>query len=193
MIGYLSGNLIFVNPLAVLVNVNGVGYEVNFRNEFTTSDLGSKVELFVSHKFSEFGQVLYGFKTIEEKLLFENLASIKGIGPKTVYSIVSELKITNYTDLRDLKLEPLMKVGGVGKSTAQKFLLGLSSKLKSEFVMETGTDKDKVKNEFAEEIQMLMGWGMKKTDLIDFMCKNYDEISGKDREKVIQYVLKFMK
>lgn len=193
MIGFLDGKLIFITPLTVLINVNGLGYEVNYRNELSNSDLGNRIELFVSHKFSEFGQVLYGFKSIEEKLIFENLASIKGIGPKTVFSIVSELKIYNYNDLREIKLDALTKVSGVGKTTAQKFLLGLSGKLKSEFIIDEVQDIDKLKEEFSEEIEVLVGWGIKKNDLLIFLSKHYDEISGKGKEKVIQFVLKFMK
>jgi len=193
MIAYINGKLVFASEITAIVSVGGLGYEVYYKNNFVNSDFGSEIELFITHKSSEYGDSLFGFKTIEEKILFEDLTNIKGIGSKIVYSIMSELNIRTYSDLYNLKLDVLTKISGVGKNTAQKFLLGISSKLKSDFVLESQNDSVDISKKFDEIIETLVGWGMKKAHLIEFISKNYNEISGLSNEKAIQFILKNMK
>lgn len=193
MIGFLKGNLVWSSTTEVLVNTGNIGYEVMFPNSYLKSDLGKTVELFISHRFSEYGESLYGFETIEEKILFESLSSMKGIGPKTVFAIMVELNIKSVSDLRSVRLEELTKVSGVGKSTAQKFLLALSTKMKTEFNLEEVVEKNLIKEEFDEIIKVLVAWGIKKSDLEVFLSNSYNDLKGKSKEKVIQFVLKNMK
>jgi Holliday junction DNA helicase RuvA len=191
MIGFLKGTIVWADQRNIILSINGLGYEVNCYNEFTTSDLGKEIALFITQKISEYGQSLFGFKTIEEKIIFESLDSIKGLGSKVVFTIMSELKVSGISDLQNLNLDQLVKLPGVGKSTAQKFLLGLSNKLKKEFdlekLKETSAD---FASKYKGEIDLLVEWGMKKSELLDFLKENSEFIEGKSSESIIQLVLK---
>jgi Holliday junction DNA helicase RuvA len=194
MIGYLKGNLVWSDYLNVIINVNGLGYEVNYKNNFSSSDLGKPIEIFSSHKVSEYGETLYGFTTVGEKILFDELSGIKGIGARTVYSILSELDIKNYAGLKSVTIEDLTGVSRVGKSTAKKFLLAISDKVKKEFdVLSDDGEKKSIKDEFSDIISVLTEWGMAKKDLESFISKHYTELKGKGREDVIKYVFTNMK
>lgn len=196
MISYLHGQLIWAGSNVIILSVNGLGYEVNFYSNLTTSDLGSELRIFTTHKISEYGQVLYGFSSIEEKIIFEELINIKGIGAKVVFTIMGALEINSWEKLQTVKLDDLTKVQGVGKSTAQKLLLGISTKLKKEFVIESESIKVNNKTieiKYSEVITMLEEWGIKKKTLVEFFGINDGELEGKATEKIIEYTLKNLK
>lgn len=191
MIGFIEGKIIWADNNTVIVSANGIGYEITFRNNITISEYGTEFRLFITQKISEFGQAMFGFRTIEEKMLFENLESIKGVGAKVIFTILSSLEITTYAQLQNLKLEELVKLPGVGKSTGQKFLLGLSSKLKKEFELEKMIDnKVEIEKRFKGEIDLLVEWGLRKNDLVSFIKENQLLFEGKSSEQVIQLLLK---
>lgn len=196
MIAYFHGKLIWAENQSIIISANGVGYEVNYFNEFTNSDLGKDLTIFVSHKISEYGQVLFGFNSIEEKIIFEELDNIKGVGSKIIFTIMGALQINNWAKLQTLKLDDLTKISGVGKSTAQKLLLGVSTKLKKDFDITGGevkvNNKD-IEKKYSEVISMLEEWGIKKKNLLEFFGRNDDMLDGKPAEKIIEYTLKNLK
>lgn len=196
MIGYLNGKLIWANANSIIISVNGIGYEINYFNNLTSSDFGQNTELFITHKISEFGQTLFGFKTIEEKIIFEELDNIKGVGSKAIFNIMSTLEIDSFAKLQTLKLDQLTAVKGVGKSIAQKLLLGISTKLKKDFDLNpenTPLNSKEIEKEYNDVINMLVEWGYKRKDLITFLAQNTDEIKGKNVEKIIEFTLKKLK
>lgn len=195
MIGYLSGRIVWANKNNIILDVNGVGYEVNYKNNITVGDFGTSKKIFITRRISDFGEVQYGFDSVQEKLIFETLLTIKGIGPKAISQIMHDLGIKNIGDLKQITLDKLVKVDGVGKTTAQKFLLGLSTKLKTEFDMEkiNSSDEKNIENKFDDVINVLVEWGVKKKNIVEFLHKNIDVVEKMKTEKVIEYVLKNMK
>ncbi len=196
MIAYLHGKLIWAEPNAIILSINGLGYEVNYVNEFSISDYGIEFDLFTTHKISEYGQTLFGFRKIEEKIIFEELNNIKGIGSKVVFTIMSALKITSWSDLQNTKLDDLVKITGVGKSTAQKLLLGISTKLKKDFDINGDISKQDSKTfekKYNEVINMLEEWGIKKKILVEFFANHDSELADKSTEKIIEFTLKNLK
>lgn len=193
MIGFLKGKIIYRDSSRVIINVKNTGYEVYFRLHSEEYNLHEEIPLYIVQKYSEYGVSLYGFKSIDEKIIFEILDSIKGVGSKAIFAIMNALDITSPSQLKNLKLDELTKVPGVGKSTAQKFLLGLSSKLKKDFVIEDdepAKSKDKIDVQFKNEIALMVEWGMKKSDIIDFIKENKDSLEGKKSEEIIKFILK---
>lgn len=196
MIAYLNGKLIWADKNGVILSVNGLGYEIAFTNEYIISDFGKNLELFISHKISEYGQTLFGFKSIDEKIIFEELNNIKGVGSKVIFVAMSALNLDSWSKIQTLKLDDLVKINGVGKATAQKLLLGISTKLKKDFDLGATVSKTTIKEvekKYSDVISMLEEWGIKKKNLIEFFTINDSELEGKTSEKIIEYTLKNLK
>lgn len=193
MIAYLSGKIVAYTYETVIISVKGLGYEINYFNDFSSSDLSTKRSFFISHKISEYGQTLYGFDTFDERQLFEVLTTIKGVGAKVIFKILSSLTIKNIETLRNIKLDDLVKVDGVGKSIAQKFLLGLSSKLKKELSMDELTNETAITKEMPEYediFRSLAEWGIAKKDMQKIVTRYKDELEGKPQEYIVRFILK---
>ncbi len=196
MIGYIKGKLIWFEQNKAILEANGVGYEINYLNVFTFSELNNVFSLYVVQKFSEYGVSFYGFETIEEKLIFEALENIKGIGSKTIFIIMSNLKIKKVSDLHGIKLDDLIGLPGIGKSTAQKFLLALSNKIKKEFEFEKEVEhpgNSLLEKKYKNEIDLLTEWGMRKNDIVNLIKSNIGELEGLSSEKFIKFALKNLK
>jgi len=134
MIAYVKGILAFVHENSAVVDVNGIGYQVNV-SPATISSLpakGSEVQLFTYLQTTDSGQSLHGFMTQEEVRLFTLLISVSGIGPKVATGILGAL--TPSQIMMAIMAEDavaLSKAPGVGKKTAQRVMLELRDKIKS--------------------------------------------------------------
>ena len=193
MIGYLEGKLVWASQDMVIISVQGLGYEVNYKNNFALSDLGSDLKLYIVHKISEYGQNLFGFSSSIEKVIFENLDNIKGIGSKIIFGIMSEKEIRTFSDLQTLTLDELVKIPGVGKSTAQKFLLALSNKLKKEISLdeiEANNESNNLEKIYENEINVLVEWGINKKSVLAYLKENKSQLSNYDGRLLIQNILK---
>ncbi len=132
MIGRLTGLLAEKNPPQVLLDVNGVGYEVAvpMSSFYNLPGLGEKVTLLTHFVVREDAQVLFGFLTHEERSTFIQLVKISGVGPRTALSILSGLSVSELAQAVSLQESGrLIKVPGIGKKTAERLLLELKGKL----------------------------------------------------------------
>ena len=132
MIGRLSGTLAEKNPPQLLVDVNGVGYEVDvpMSTFYNLPALGERVVLLTHFVVREDAQVLYGFLSHEERATFRQLVKISGVGPRTALAILSGLSVSELAQAVSLQESGrLVKVPGIGKKTAERLLLELKGKL----------------------------------------------------------------
>ena len=132
MIGRLVGTLAEKAPPQVLIDVNGVGYEVDvpMSSFFNLPGLGERVTLLTHFVVREDAQLLYGFLTHEERATFRQLIRISGIGPRTALSILSGLSVAELSQaVTQQQAGRLVKVPGIGKKTAERLLLELKGKL----------------------------------------------------------------
>ena len=132
MIGRLTGTLAEKNPPQLLIDLNGVGYEVDvpMSTFFNLPGLGERVVLLTHFVVREDAQVLYGFLTHEERATFRQLVKISGVGPRTALSILSGLSVNELAQAVSLQeTGRLVKVPGIGKKTAERLLLELKGKL----------------------------------------------------------------
>ncbi len=132
MIGRLSGQLAEKNPPQLLVDVNGVGYEVDvpMSTFYNLPALGERVTLLTHFVVREDAQVLFGFLTHEERATFRLLVKISGVGPRTALSILSGLSVGELAQAVAMQESArLVKVPGIGKKTAERLLLELKGKL----------------------------------------------------------------
>jgi Holliday junction DNA helicase RuvA len=132
MIGRLVGTLAEKTPPQILVDVHGVGYEVDvpMSTFYNLPALGERVTLLTHFVVREDAQLLYGFLTAEERATFRLLIKIAGIGARTALSILSGLSVAELSQaVTRQEAGRLVKVPGIGKKTAERLLLELKGKL----------------------------------------------------------------
>jgi Holliday junction DNA helicase RuvA len=134
MYAYLKGLLVTVKPDHVVVDIGGCGYYVHTPLTLYTKNktLGETIHLYTSFILREDSMRLFGFEKEEEKILFEKLIAISGVGPKIALLLISNSDRMNLSDIiatRDS--QTLTKIPGIGKKTAERIVIELSDKIKS--------------------------------------------------------------
>jgi Holliday junction DNA helicase RuvA len=131
MIGRISGILLDKTPPLVLIDCNGVGYEceVPMSTFYLLPQAGEKVTLLTHFVVREDAQLLFGFGTTQERLMFRQLLKVNGIGAKSALAILSGLSIDELIQAVSLQEASLLtRVPGIGKKTAERLLLELKDK-----------------------------------------------------------------
>jgi len=131
MIGRISGMLLDKTPPLALIDCNGVGYEceVPMSTFYLLPQLGEKVTLFTHFVVREDAQLLFGFGTHQERLMFRQLLKVNGIGAKSALAILSGLSIDELIQAVSLQEAGLLtRVPGIGKKIAERLLLELKDK-----------------------------------------------------------------
>ena len=145
MIGRLTGTLAGKSPPQLLIDVNGVGYEVDvpMSSFYNLPGLGERVTLLTHFVVREDAQVLFGFLTAEERATFRLLVKISGVGPRTALSILSGLSVGELAQAISLQESGrLIKVPGIGKKTAERLLLELKGKLGADLAIPASVASD---------------------------------------------------
>ena len=132
MIAHLRGKLLAKHPNQAIVETSGVGYDVTISVP-TFSDLpavGSEVALYIHTHVREDALALYGFLRPSEKLLFEKLITVSGIGPKLAITILSGMAADEMVGaIRGNDVAKLTRIPGIGRKTAERMVLELRDKL----------------------------------------------------------------
>jgi Holliday junction DNA helicase RuvA len=131
MIGRISGILLDKTPPLALIDCNGVGYEceVPMSTFYLLPQVGEKVTLLTHFVVREDAQLLFGFGTNQERLMFRQLLKVNGIGAKSALAILSGLSIDELIQAVSLQETGLLtRVPGIGKKTAERLLLELKDK-----------------------------------------------------------------
>ncbi|RTL31292.1 MAG: Holliday junction branch migration protein RuvA [Rhodocyclaceae bacterium] len=132
MIGRITGRLAEKNPPQILVDVNGVGYEleVPMSTFYGLPATGQAVSLSTHMAVREDGHFLYGFATEDERAAFRQLLKVAGIGARTALAVLSGLSVADLAQAVALQESGrLVKIPGIGKKTAERLLLELRDKL----------------------------------------------------------------
>ena len=132
MIGRMTGTLVAKNPPQILVDVGGIGYEIDvpMSTFYNLPAAGEKVTLLTHFAVREDGHFLYGFGSEAERFAFRQLLKISGVGARTALAVLSGLSVADLAQAVAAQ-EPgrLTKVPGIGKKTAERLLLELKGKL----------------------------------------------------------------
>ena len=146
MIAYVKGLLTYIQDDAVIVEVQGIGYEIICGNPFEfQSSLNKEIMIYTYQHVREDAQLLYGFKTEDEKYLFTKLISVSGIGPKGASGIIGSVDVSEFVAAVEQEDEKyLTGFPGVGKKTARQIILDLKGKLTAALSITTETDGSKV-------------------------------------------------
>jgi len=192
MFNYLYGKLVHKNPTNIVLDVNGVGYQLNISlNTFEKlPEVESELRIYTVLIPREDSIQLYGFFDEDEKQMFEQLVSISGIGPKVAQSILSGI---NPDELRNYIIQgnsvALTNIPGVGKKTAERMILELKDKLTKISPPEKIISKDK------EEIRMqayqaLITLGYQKQLAEKSIRSALNEINSNNEELNIENLIK---
>lgn len=165
MIGRLTGIVAEKAPPQVLIDVGGVGYEVDvpMSTFFNLPGLGEKVTLLTHFVVREDAQLLYGFLSAEERQTFRELVKISGIGPRTALAVLSGMSVGDLSGaVARQEGARLQKVPGIGKKTAERLLLELKGKLGPDLGLPAGAS---VANDAqADIVQALVALGYSEKD-----------------------------
>jgi holliday junction DNA helicase RuvA len=186
MIGSLRGIVLSRRPDNVIIEVGGLGYQVNLPLN-VLADLpeeGHEVFLHIFTHVREDALQLFGFTSEEEKKIFTVLLGISGIGPKMALNILSGLSYPEFLNaIRTEDVAMLCRIPGLGKKTAQRLILELREKLPAY----TGT-KDRV---FEDTLSALINLGYKRNTAQEFLEKSYKQ-GLTDIESLLKETLKHL-
>ncbi|MEH6584921.1 MAG: Holliday junction branch migration protein RuvA [Halioglobus sp.] len=201
MIGRIRGNLVHKQPPVILVEVGGVGYEIQvpMTTLFQLPELGTEVSLLTHFVVREDAQLLYGFIDERDRSLFRQLIKVSGVGPKLALTILSGMDSTSFARCvqRD-DISSLVALPGVGKKTAERLLVEMRDKLKDwlgqigDELPGTGATADQpVIDRVADAEGALIALGYKPTEAAKMVAMVNDD-SVADSEELIRRALKSM-
>ena len=197
MIASLHGILKFKSPGQITVEVNGVGYRVfiPLSTFYELGEEGSDIALNIYTAVREDAIHLYGFRTPEEKQLFELLLSVNGIGPKLAINLLSGISSTDF--VRAVFTEDrhtLTKIPGVGKKMAERMILELRDRVVK---LDTGVAREERKEETPldtireDALSALVNLGYKKSHAKTILDRILDSVAGAPSlEEVLKQALK---
>ncbi len=194
MIGYIKGKLLFVNDNTVVLENNGIGYEITCSSSALSEIIsGSEGAVYTYMAVREDGIFLYGFNSIEEKNMFLKLISVSGVGPKMGITILSAMNIADLAvKIATSDVKGLSSVKGLGKKTAERIILELREK-----VLEVDTQTGEVltstpvtlSKEDDDAVFALLSLGFSKSECVSAVKKAKEQ--GADTlEKIISVALK---
>jgi Holliday junction DNA helicase RuvA len=193
MIGSLRGKLIEKRPNQLLVDVNGVGYQVQIPLS-TFASLGAlhaETNLLIHTHVREDQLTLYGFVTAREKQCFELLISASGVGPSLALKILSGMSIEELVPaIRKSDFAQLVKIPGVGRKTAERIVVELRDKLVVIDVPEAG--KPSTRSQLEDDVaSALMNLGY-DTKSVERAVEKSRAASGNDFEKLLRSSLQIL-
>lgn len=133
MIGRLRGTLLEKQPPELLIEVAGVGYEVQMPMScfYELPDINQEVTIYTHFVVREDAQLLYGFNTVQERSLFREVIKANGVGPKLGLAILSGMTASQFVDCVEREdISTLVKLPGVGKKTAERLVIEMRDRLK---------------------------------------------------------------
>lgn len=168
MIGRITGTLLEKNPPQVLVDVQGVGYEIDvpMSTFYGLPKLGDQVALFTHMVVREDAQLLYGFGSDAERATFRTLLKVSGVGPKVGLAVLSGMSVNDLAEaVATQESGRLVKVPGIGKKTAERLLLELRDKLKVDVRIAVGASATKTSNT-SDILNALIGLGYSEREAL---------------------------
>ena len=144
MIGRIQGRLLEKTPPMILLDCNGVGYEieVSMPTFYDLPETGQEITLLTHFIVREDAQLLFGFTSIQERKLFRLLIKVNGIGAKVALSILGGMTIQELTTaITHQEHDLLIKIPGIGKKTAERLVLELKDKFNGDQI-ETTSNKE---------------------------------------------------
>lgn len=183
MIGRISGTLIEKNPPQVLVEAGGVGYEIDvpMSTFFNLPRTGERVALFTHLVVREDAHLLFGFGTEAERGAFRTLLKVSGVGPKVALAVLSGLSVNDLAEAVALQeTGRLTRVPGIGKKTAERLLLELKDKFKTDGVLAVRAGDGAKPSANADVLNALVGLGYSEKEALAVVKQLPADVSVSD-------------
>ena len=194
MIGHLKGKITSKNPPEILIEVEGVGYEVlcPMSTFYALDDLTEDILLFTHLSIKEDAHTLFGFISKDEKNVFRELIRVNGVGPKVALAILSNLSVQSLVECISTEdADLLAKTPGIGKKTALKLIVELQDrlgKLELTGTVEKSRDLNQSSNPNSKQaIEALQSLGFKVKEANRMVSKIEDQ--GLSTEQIIRLAL----
>ena len=195
MIGYIKGNVLSYTDTTVLLENNGIGYEITCSASVYQQLVASKSgEVYTYLAVKEDGISLYGFSSLEEKNMFLKLITVSGVVPKSGIAILSAIDISSLaTMIATEDVKGLSKIKGLGKKTAERIILEIREKVEASYY--EGEKKNIEKEESQDDqdaIIALMSLGFTKAECVK-VVKEAKTNGLKTIEEIIAYSIRHIK
>ena len=191
MIGSLIGLIKEKTPSAILLEVNGIGYEVAvpLSTSFQLPNVGESAYLLTHLVVREDQHSLYGFATDEERKLFRALIKISGVGAKLAITILSGTNVNGFIQsVVNEDIDALVHLPGIGKKTAERLIVEMKDKVSEITNDENSLSQNNQNSAVAEAINALVNLGYKTKDAKTILDKIESE--GLTVEELIRQALK---
>lgn len=204
MIGYLKGELAGKQPPVLIIDVQGVGYEVEapMSTFYRLPAVGSQVKLLTHFVVREDAQLLYGFSTEQERMLFRTLIKVNGVGPKMALTILSGIEAEDFARcIAHDDTATLVRLPGVGKKTAERLIVEMRDKMKdwspesptADFATQMpGLSMEPIRGGRQEAESALIALGYKPAQATKAIADAVKTVSEDDVEGLIRQSLKAM-
>ncbi len=196
MIGRLQGVLLVKEPPLLLVEVGGVGYELEapMTTFYDLPAVGEKIILHTHMVVREDAQLLYGFSKLSQRRLFRDLLKVNGVGPRMALAVLSGMSDQEFADciIRE-DVTHLTKIPGVGRKTAERLIVEMRDKmtaLKATVASATGTVTPAVQDPVSEAVSALVSLGYKSQEASRLV--RAVDANEKTTEQIIREALKSM-
>lgn len=200
MVAYLRGRVLTTTAETMIVDVNGVGYEVYCSGAaFAKAAVGGTAELYTHLQVKEDGITLFGFASPKEKEMFLRLISVPGVGPKLGIAVLSSMSGDDFAAaVATADVKRLSAVKGLGKKTAEKIVLELHGKISAAEVISAGGGElggyagggeDRLSASDEDAVSALMGLGYNRADSVRAVRRAHDG-GAKSTEEVIMAALR---
>ena len=197
MIGRLQGTILEKQPPTILLDVQGVGYELeaSMSTFYNLPECGENIVLHTHLVVREDAQLLYAFYTLSERLMFRNLIKISGVGPKLALTILSGMSAEDFTRcILEEDSKALTRLPGVGKKTAERLVIELKDRLEKEGAANlpgvSGTSGAKVERQTSpvnDAVSALISLGYKAQQASQ-MVRDLD-VENRSTEEIIRAAL----
>lgn len=186
MIAWLKGELLEKQPPSILLNVNGVGYELEapMTTFYDLPAVGQSTSLFVHMVVREDAQLLFAFSSKQQRELFRSLIKVNGVGPKVALAILSTLSAQELLQcMANEDFKQLTKVPGIGMKTAQRLVVEMKDRLEKEFsdvALEARAQAGGAANDRDDAIGALVSLGYKNSDAAQVVRALPSELSSEE-------------
>ncbi|NQW34833.1 MAG: Holliday junction branch migration protein RuvA [Methylophilales bacterium] len=180
MIGRIKGKLLDKSPPIILVDCQGVGYEleVPMTTFYELPEIGNDVTLLTHFIVREDAQLLFGFGSEQERKIFKQLIKVNGIGAKVALSILSGISLNELMKaINHSESDLLVKIPGIGKKTADRLVLELKDKFKD---IPSSSSTSEMPSQLDDIQNALIGLGYSQKDATTIVRELPDEISVND-------------
>jgi len=195
MIGHLRGKLLFKSPPLLLIDVQGIGYEVEapMSTFYQIADIGEEIILYTHLVIRDDAHLLFGFASENERSLFRHLLKVNGVGAKMALTILSGIETDDFIAcINEGDSARLTRLPGVGKKTAERLIIEMRDRLDSIPVtsMAPGTPPRQIEadSQLEDAISALIALGYKPQEASRYVHAVVSK--GMDSEEIIRQALK---